>query len=561
MKKIIALALSVLMILTCLVGCKDKANEDLANAVAYLENMYQTGSKDEPMVLSVDKDVLSVVTVDGVSYSVEWAITVTEGASDAVVIAESETENCVKIDIPDLPEEDILFTATATVKDEKDNSEVAEFSYKVKGIEVADDADVEAILNDAYALEEGASMEEEVTLTGKITSVDTAYSDQYKNITVTIVIEGYDDKPIKCYRLAGDGADTLAVGDTITVTGTITNYQGTIEFGQGCTVKEIVKGDGTGTTTSTPSGSGNTTTSTPSGSGNTTTSTPSGSGNTTTSTPSGSTTTELKLVTDQAKILKDAFALGRNETTPYIAQLTGKVISVDKPYNDQYGSICVTMTVGDKNIVCWNMKGDGTNKVKAGDTITVVGVIKNYYYDDADTTGEVEFTYDEASQTEVKMIKLVPGVEENKALTIVNTPVVGTTYKFGMIQENVDSQAVCYLTGAMKNTYYFGTTTAASAAIDVTLEQANGGYYLSTTINGAKKYINMVVSGTHENAVYQDAPSTVYTYDATLKTLVTTLNTSDGTAKYAFGSYGTYTTVCPLNVEDDLVDFYCHFYK
>ncbi|MBQ8740198.1 MAG: hypothetical protein IJY79_01450, partial [Clostridia bacterium] len=243
MKKIIALALSVLMLLTCLVGCKDKTNEDLANAVAYLENMYQTGSKDEPMVLSVDKDVLSVVTVDGVSYTVEWAVTVTEGASDAVKISESETENCVKIDIPDLTETDILFTATATVKDEKDNAEVAEFSYKVKGIEVA--VDVEKVLNDAYALEEGAKMEGEVTLTGKITSIDTPYDAGYKNVTVTIAIQDFEDKPIKCYRLAGDGADTLAVGDTITVTGIIANYKGTIEFEQGCVVKEIVKADGT----------------------------------------------------------------------------------------------------------------------------------------------------------------------------------------------------------------------------------------------------------------------------------------------------------------------------
>ena len=83
MKKLIALALAVLMIFTCFVGCKGKNNENLANAVAYLENMYPEATKDEPAVLSVDKDVLSVVTVDGVAYNVEWAVTVTEGASDS----------------------------------------------------------------------------------------------------------------------------------------------------------------------------------------------------------------------------------------------------------------------------------------------------------------------------------------------------------------------------------------------------------------------------------------------------------------------------------------------
>ena len=66
---------------------------------------------------------------------------------------------------------------------------------------------------------------------------------KFLRFTGGCVIEGYDDKPIKCYRLAGDGADGLAVGDTITVTGIIANYQGTIEFEQGCVVKEIVKAD------------------------------------------------------------------------------------------------------------------------------------------------------------------------------------------------------------------------------------------------------------------------------------------------------------------------------
>ena len=195
MKKIIALALSVLMILTCLVGCKGKTNEDLANAVAYLENMYQKGDKDEVMEMLLDTDVLSVVTIDGVSYEVEWTVTVTEGASDAVKISESEEENHVLIDVPDVPENDILFTATATVKDEKGNAESVNFSYKVTGVGAENTLSFEEILNEAYALEEGKKMEGEVTLTGKITKIDTPYSEQYKNVTVTIVVEGFEDKP------------------------------------------------------------------------------------------------------------------------------------------------------------------------------------------------------------------------------------------------------------------------------------------------------------------------------------------------------------------------------
>ena len=41
----------------------------------------------------------------------------------------------------------------------------------------------------------------------------------------------------------GEGAETLAVGDTITVSGTIKNYKGTIEFDKGCTLDAVVKAE------------------------------------------------------------------------------------------------------------------------------------------------------------------------------------------------------------------------------------------------------------------------------------------------------------------------------
>lgn len=93
----------------------------------------------------------------------------------------------------------------------------------------------EAIINAAYALEEGGFLPGIHTLTGTIKSIDDAYSSQYKNVTVTIEIEGFETKPIKCYRLKGTSADQIGVGDEITVTGTIKNHYGTVEFDSGCT--------------------------------------------------------------------------------------------------------------------------------------------------------------------------------------------------------------------------------------------------------------------------------------------------------------------------------------
>ena len=67
-------------------------------------------------------------------------------------------------------------------------------------------------------------------LKGVITSIDTPFSAEYNNVTVTMVCDGIEDKPIQCFRLSGEGADKLAVGDEIAVFGIIKNYKGTIEF-------------------------------------------------------------------------------------------------------------------------------------------------------------------------------------------------------------------------------------------------------------------------------------------------------------------------------------------
>ena len=78
------------------------------------------------------------------------------------------------------------------------------------------------------------------TMTGVIAAVNEAYNTQYGNITVTITVDGYS---FKCYRMKGEGADQLAAGDTITVSGTITAYGGAPQFATGCTLVSYEKGE------------------------------------------------------------------------------------------------------------------------------------------------------------------------------------------------------------------------------------------------------------------------------------------------------------------------------
>ena len=104
-------------------------------------------------------------------------------------------------------------------------------------LELDADATAEEIVNAAYSLAKDESLLGTHTLSGIIVSVDEVYSTQYKNIVVTIKVDGADaTKLMKCYRMKGTGADQIGVGDFITVTGVIKNYNGTVEFDSGCTL-------------------------------------------------------------------------------------------------------------------------------------------------------------------------------------------------------------------------------------------------------------------------------------------------------------------------------------
>ena len=51
-----------------------------------------------------------------------------------------------------------------------------------------------------------------------------------------IRIEGCGSKTVRCYSLTGEGAESLQVGDEITVNGVLKKYNGRVEFDSGCTL-------------------------------------------------------------------------------------------------------------------------------------------------------------------------------------------------------------------------------------------------------------------------------------------------------------------------------------
>ena len=146
--------------------------------------------------------------------------------------------------------------------------------------------------------------------------------------------------------------------------------------------------------------------------------------------------------------------------------------------------------------------------------------------------------------------------EQNTSYEICK-PVVGETYKLGFFQESLNE--TMWIDGTYNDAtpWYLKTTTNYNDAVNVTIEEASSGYYLSVTISGQKKYINMVKNGDHKNLSIDDTKSTIYTYDDTYKTFVSSL---DGEKRY-LGTYNTYTTLSCSSYSHISTSYPSHFYK
>ena len=304
----------------------DTAAEDVKSAAAYLKAMYKESEAATPY----DFERLGVVRVANVPYTVVWT------ADVAAVTATDNGDGTVTINVDEGVTEETKYVLTATVSDEAGNTASVSFDHYIP----ASLGDAAEILEMAYALEQGAALEVPVTLTGVITAIDTPYDAGYKNVSVVMAVEGHEDKPVLCYRLKGEGAENLFPGDTITVSGIIKNYKGTIEFDAGCTLISVVKGENT-----------------------------------------------FELPSDPAEIVKMAYELKPGESIPVKVTLTGMIGYIKTPYSGAYNNVTPIIIVdGDwaHPITCFRMKGAGADQIWKFDTITVTGTIKNY-------NGTIEF--------------------------------------------------------------------------------------------------------------------------------------------------------------------------
>ena len=336
MKKIIVWAMLLALAVSMLAGCANtnpaqttvpteasptetqapiEPESGLADAVAYVKTIYKNAAE----LTAKDYEVISVVPMGTEKFDITWTVDVAE---DVVAVAAGEN-GMTMINVNENSAEEVAYVLTATLTDGKETQTLS-WNHILPAAMNVDGMTYAEIVAMAYALEDQQATEDPYRLFGTVTSIDTAWSDEYKNITVTIAVAGCEEFPIQCYRLAGEGAQDLKVGDAITVEGILKNYKGTYEFDAGCQL--IGYGE----------------------------------------------------FVDQKALLKAAFALGEGASMDYPAVLTGVVAEIPSAWSEEYGNITVNLDIDGQIVQCYRLKGEGAKEIAVGDTITVAGIIKNY---------------------------------------------------------------------------------------------------------------------------------------------------------------------------------------
>lgn len=234
--------------------------------------------------------------------------------------------------------------------------------------------------------------------------------------------------------------------------------------------------------------------------------------------------------------IKDASAIGEklehNTNTVEKYLVKGEITEIK---SEQYGNMYIKDAEGNTLYIYGLYSKDGTvrydamtDKPQVGDTITVMSQICNF------------------NGPQLKNAALQKLEKAGATAPVAQKPEAGTAYKFVFTHDTLGK--TLYITGVLDG-YYMATTEDKSAGCDVYVEETTGGYYFYCMVNGTKTYINMVQSGTYTNAKYEAAPSTVYTYDETLKTLVGTVEGKT----FIFGTRSdkTYTTIGPMSTDKD----------
>lgn len=227
MKKKNLLTLSVATLaLFGFVGCNgEKTNSGLNDAADYVWQLYKNTSSTQKTASTADYNVVTKVMIENKEYSVSWAVELASGGvADAVKLGEVK-DGMQIVDVlydPIASTKESNYTLTATISDGK--------KTLVKAFERVVPAFSFSTFKDYSNPKSGVVY----NVKGIITDKADFSSGAVKNLWIQ-----NDDCGILAYNLKCDSKEKydsdLKEGNEIIVSGTVTRYNGQLEFEKGCT--------------------------------------------------------------------------------------------------------------------------------------------------------------------------------------------------------------------------------------------------------------------------------------------------------------------------------------
>ena len=150
-----------------------------------------------------------------------------------------------------------------------------------------------------------------------------------------------------------------------------------------------------------------------------------------------------------------------------------------------------------------------------------------------------------------------PEVPEVPVAGRVTAPVAGTAYKFALVHGG-KGNAVMYFTGIEKAGYpwYIMGAMTEAEAIDVFVEEVDGGLRLYFMVGEVKTYLDMHKDGTHYSLRLTTEPTAVYTWNTEHNTFVTMVDDKE----CFVGTSGTYDTFSCNTMDKIASSYVAHLY-
>ncbi len=581
MKKVLVLILALVLCISAfaVVGCSKKDEEyDLDSATAYVKNLYKKYLDAET---PSDFTLVSQFVSDGVTYTITWTTN-----SDKVKVVEGDKE--VTIDVDEKSEEDVSYTLTATIKAPDGTTKTLEFKCKVPKFELNS--------HDEYI---AAASGDTVIVQGVVVAIHSkTVNSEGKNQLYLADLSGEGGYYV--YYLTSQDPLELGIklGMTVQITGQKDIYNGVHEIKEASaeiidsTIKEVTPVDITETFKNAEDAKADALLNkvgmlvTIKGVEITTQDFSSDAylkfrlGNIESYVRAKNVPTSVS-DDDLASIKK-----GHSEHKAWLANVTGVVtayngaIYLEPVSANAFEYISeITRTDAEKVEVEKNDLTISSTTIKSNSTITLPTAgttytdVKITWASDNDavaitdkgavvTLGSEQIkvtltaTLTLGETTVTKTIELTLEPAPTLVPTIVENPVAGTAYKLHIYQGTNNSDI--YFAGKMSE-FYGAVTTNHEDAVDVYLEEIDGGLYMYFMAGSTKTYIT-AVSETNDNGTFTnfklvtEKPETPIVIDSEIH--APTIKVGDTT--YFFGTYNTYNSISLNKMSKKDTNFIAH---